>query len=155
MQRCAGREEKTTFEVVSKKWAQQIGVIKEVRAAVPGIGLAEAKPCEVRENLKEGDQAERRDQEEVEAQARRWNQSRKFSDRGAQKNLRVSSVCGKTSFLKIGIFYPAHDERKRGQQKTVSRFDRPDLLHFALFAFGVNAVTINRPNFAALSTRHP
>ena len=37
-------EEKTTFEVVLKETgANKIGVIKEVRAAVPGLGLAEAK----------------------------------------------------------------------------------------------------------------
>jgi large subunit ribosomal protein L7/L12 len=37
-------EEKTTFEVVLKEMgANKIGVIKEVRAAVPGLGLAEAK----------------------------------------------------------------------------------------------------------------
>ena len=37
-------EEKTTFEVILKEMgANKIGVIKEVRAAVPGLGLAEAK----------------------------------------------------------------------------------------------------------------
>jgi large subunit ribosomal protein L7/L12 len=37
-------EEKTTFEVIFKEMgANKIGVIKEVRAAVPGLGLAEAK----------------------------------------------------------------------------------------------------------------
>ena len=37
-------EEKTTFEVVLKEMgANKIGVIKEVRSAVPGLGLAEAK----------------------------------------------------------------------------------------------------------------
>ena len=37
-------EEKTTFEVVLKEMgANKIGVIKEVRTAVPGLGLAEAK----------------------------------------------------------------------------------------------------------------
>lgn len=37
-------EEKTTFEVVLKEMgSNKIGVIKEVRAAVPGLGLAEAK----------------------------------------------------------------------------------------------------------------
>ena len=37
-------EEKTAFEVVLKEMgANKIGVIKEVRAAVPGLGLAEAK----------------------------------------------------------------------------------------------------------------
>ncbi len=37
-------EEKTTFEVVLKEMGvNKIGVIKEVRAAVPGLGLAEAK----------------------------------------------------------------------------------------------------------------
>ncbi len=37
-------EEKTSFEVVLKEMgANKIGVIKEVRSAVPGLGLAEAK----------------------------------------------------------------------------------------------------------------
>src|SRR3954470_13105419 len=37
-------EEKTTFDVVLKEMgANKIGVIKEVRSAVPGLGLAEAK----------------------------------------------------------------------------------------------------------------
>ena len=37
-------EEKTTFEVILKEaGGNKIGVIKEVRAAVPGLGLAEAK----------------------------------------------------------------------------------------------------------------
>src|SRR5437763_15438331 len=37
-------EEKTTFEVVLKEMgANKIGVIKEIRSAVPGLGLAEAK----------------------------------------------------------------------------------------------------------------
>jgi large subunit ribosomal protein L7/L12 len=37
-------EEKTTFDVVlTEMGANKIGVIKEVRAAVPGLGLAEAK----------------------------------------------------------------------------------------------------------------
>ena len=37
-------EEKTAFEVVLKEMgANKIGVIKEVRSAVPGLGLAEAK----------------------------------------------------------------------------------------------------------------
>ena len=36
-------EEKTTFDVILKEMgANKIGVIKEVRAAVPGLGLAEA-----------------------------------------------------------------------------------------------------------------
>ena len=40
----APAEEKTAFEVVLKEMgANKIGVIKEVRAAVPGLGLAEAK----------------------------------------------------------------------------------------------------------------
>jgi large subunit ribosomal protein L7/L12 len=40
----APAEEKTTFEVILKEMgANKIGVIKEVRAAVPGLGLAEAK----------------------------------------------------------------------------------------------------------------
>jgi len=40
----AAAEEKTTFEVVLKEMGpNKIGVIKEVRAAVPGLGLAEAK----------------------------------------------------------------------------------------------------------------
>ena len=37
-------EEKTTFDVILKETgANKIGVIKEVRSAVPGLGLAEAK----------------------------------------------------------------------------------------------------------------
>jgi large subunit ribosomal protein L7/L12 len=37
-------EEKTTFDVILKEMgANKIGVIKEVRGAVPGLGLAEAK----------------------------------------------------------------------------------------------------------------
>src|ERR1700755_2470026 len=37
-------EEKTTFEVILKEMvANKIGVIKKVRSAVPGLGLAEAK----------------------------------------------------------------------------------------------------------------
>jgi large subunit ribosomal protein L7/L12 len=37
-------EEKTTFEVILKEMgANKIGVIKEIRSAVPGLGLAEAK----------------------------------------------------------------------------------------------------------------
>lgn len=37
-------EEKTTFEVILKEMgANKIGVIKEVRSAVPGLGLADAK----------------------------------------------------------------------------------------------------------------
>ena len=40
----SGAEEKTTFDVILKEMgANKIGVIKEVRAAVPGLGLAEAK----------------------------------------------------------------------------------------------------------------
>ena len=40
----APAEEKTTFEVVLKEMgSNKIGVIKEVRGAVPGLGLAEAK----------------------------------------------------------------------------------------------------------------
>jgi large subunit ribosomal protein L7/L12 len=40
----APAEEKTTFEVILKEMgANKIGVIKEVRGAVPGLGLAEAK----------------------------------------------------------------------------------------------------------------
>jgi large subunit ribosomal protein L7/L12 len=37
-------EEKATFDVILKEMgANKIGVIKEIRAAVPGLGLAEAK----------------------------------------------------------------------------------------------------------------
>jgi large subunit ribosomal protein L7/L12 len=37
-------EEKATFDVILKEMgANKIGVIKEVRSAVPGLGLAEAK----------------------------------------------------------------------------------------------------------------
>ena len=40
----AAAEEKTAFEVILKEMgANKIGVIKEVRGAVPGLGLAEAK----------------------------------------------------------------------------------------------------------------
>jgi large subunit ribosomal protein L7/L12 len=40
----AAAEEKTTFDVILKEvGSNKIGVIKEVRAAVPGLGLAEAK----------------------------------------------------------------------------------------------------------------
>jgi large subunit ribosomal protein L7/L12 len=40
----AAAEEKTAFDVVLKEaGANKINVIKEVRAAVPGLGLAEAK----------------------------------------------------------------------------------------------------------------
>jgi len=40
----AAAEEKTSFEVVLKEMgSNKIGVIKEVRGAVPGLGLAEAK----------------------------------------------------------------------------------------------------------------
>ena len=40
----APAEEKTTFEVILKEMgANKIGVIKEVRACVAGLGLAEAK----------------------------------------------------------------------------------------------------------------
>jgi len=37
-------EEKATFDVILKEMgANKIGVIKEIRSAVPGLGLAEAK----------------------------------------------------------------------------------------------------------------
>ena len=40
----APAEEKTAFEVILKEMgSNKIGVIKEVRSAVPGLGLAEAK----------------------------------------------------------------------------------------------------------------
>jgi len=40
----APAEEKTAFDVIlTEAGANKIGVIKEVRAAVPGLGLAEAK----------------------------------------------------------------------------------------------------------------
>jgi len=40
----APAEEKSTYEVIlNEMGANKIGVIKEVRAAVPGLGLAEAK----------------------------------------------------------------------------------------------------------------
>ncbi|HAF03142.1 MAG TPA: 50S ribosomal protein L7/L12 [Spartobacteria bacterium] len=40
----APAEEKSTFEVILKEMGlNKIGVIKEVRSAVPGLGLAEAK----------------------------------------------------------------------------------------------------------------
>ncbi len=39
-----GAEEKATFDVILKEMgANKIGVIKEIRSAVPGLGLAEAK----------------------------------------------------------------------------------------------------------------
>jgi len=40
----AAAEEKATFDVILKEMgANKIGVIKEIRGAVPGLGLAEAK----------------------------------------------------------------------------------------------------------------
>jgi large subunit ribosomal protein L7/L12 len=40
----APAEEKATFDVILQEMgANKIGVIKEVRSAVPGLGLAEAK----------------------------------------------------------------------------------------------------------------
>ena len=40
----AAAEEKTSFDVILKEaGSNKIGIIKEVRAAVPGLGLAEAK----------------------------------------------------------------------------------------------------------------
>ncbi len=40
----AAAEEKTSFDVIlTEAGSNKIGVIKEVRAAVPGLGLAEAK----------------------------------------------------------------------------------------------------------------
>ena len=40
----AAAEEKTSFDVILKDaGSNKIGVIKEVRAAIPGLGLAEAK----------------------------------------------------------------------------------------------------------------
>ena len=40
----AAAEEKTSFDVILKEaGSNKIGVIKDVRAAVPGLGLAEAK----------------------------------------------------------------------------------------------------------------
>ena len=40
----AAAEEKTAFDVILKEMgANKIGVIKEIRGAVPGLGLAEAK----------------------------------------------------------------------------------------------------------------
>jgi large subunit ribosomal protein L7/L12 len=40
----AAAEEKTAFDVILKEMgANKIGVIKEIRSAVPGLGLAEAK----------------------------------------------------------------------------------------------------------------
>jgi large subunit ribosomal protein L7/L12 len=40
----AAAEEKTTFDVILKEMgANKISVIKEIRGAVPGLGLAEAK----------------------------------------------------------------------------------------------------------------
>ncbi len=58
----APAEEKTAFDIVLKEaGANKINVIKEVRAAVPGLGLAEAKalvdaaPKTVKENLSKED----------------------------------------------------------------------------------------------------
>jgi large subunit ribosomal protein L7/L12 len=55
-------EEKTTFEVILKEMgANKIGVIKEVRSAVPGLGLAEAKalvegaPKTIKEGVTKGE----------------------------------------------------------------------------------------------------
>ena len=45
----APAEEKTAFEVILKEMgANKISVIKEIRGAVPGLGLAEAKALVVR-----------------------------------------------------------------------------------------------------------
>jgi len=61
-------EEKTTFEVILKEMGgNKIGVIKEVRSAVPGLGLAEAKALVegLQDHQRRCDQAgSRRDQEE-------------------------------------------------------------------------------------------
>ncbi len=54
-------EEKTTFEVILKEMGtNKSGVIKEVRSAVPGLGLAEAKALVCRGRAK--DDQGRRDQ---------------------------------------------------------------------------------------------
>ena len=53
----AAAEEKTSFDVILKEaGSNKIGVIKEVRAAVPGLGLAEAKALveSAPKSLKEG-----------------------------------------------------------------------------------------------------
>lgn len=53
----APAEEKTTFDVIlTEVGGNKIGVIKEVRAAVPGLGLAEAKALveSAPKSLKEG-----------------------------------------------------------------------------------------------------
>src|SRR5213079_625210 len=48
----AAAEEKTSFEVILKEMgANKIGVIKEVRGAVPGLGLAEAKAEEIKKKI--------------------------------------------------------------------------------------------------------
>src|SRR2546430_17547062 len=61
----APAEEKTAFEVILKEMgANKIGVIKEVRGAVPGLGLAEAKalgegaPKTVKESVTKGEAEE-------------------------------------------------------------------------------------------------
>jgi len=54
----AAAEEKTSFDVILKDaGSNKIGVIKEVRAAVPGLGLAEAKALV--ESAPEADQGRR------------------------------------------------------------------------------------------------
>jgi large subunit ribosomal protein L7/L12 len=53
----AAAEEKTTFDVILKEMgSNKIGVIKEVRGAVPGLGLSEAKALveSAPKTLKEG-----------------------------------------------------------------------------------------------------
>jgi large subunit ribosomal protein L7/L12 len=61
----APAEEKTTFEVILKEvGANKIGVIKEVRVVVPGLGLADAKalvegaPKSLREGVTKDEAAE-------------------------------------------------------------------------------------------------
>ena len=61
----APAEEKTTFEVILKEaGANKIGVIKEVRVVVPGLGIADAKalvegaPKSLREGVTKDEAAE-------------------------------------------------------------------------------------------------
>jgi large subunit ribosomal protein L7/L12 len=65
-------EEKTTFEVILKEMGgNKIGVIKEVRSAVPGLGLAEAKALVegAPKTIKEG--ATKQEAEEIKKKAPR------------------------------------------------------------------------------------
>ena len=122
-------EEKTTFEVILKEMgANKIGVIKEVRAAVPGLGLAEAKALVegAPKTIKEGVTKQEADEikKKVEAAGAKVEiNSRKFSRRGrrAEKLARSLLLWQNLFSLKIGIiFNPAHDGTvNRPGNKTV------------------------------------